>query len=271
MTCSSSPPPESESLFQTFLLKRDAVIGGRDLDKIDIWADPTLWNYFPPSITCPYPATRLGAVGDGGKWICGIGVIARKSRPCIIYSFGVGGDSSFEDELLSSTNCSVYAFDHTEDGIKLEAAKYPGRVHFDRVGLGVGSGNSLKELMAARGHDWIDILKVDIERAEFRVFQEIFTDFPTGLPFGHLNLELHLTTSSAERTREEEGEEFRRLWIWWSKVEEFGVRAWMGEVNHLWGVGVGVAKPWLVEYAFINVKHVLNALGGGKYFNLINQ
>lgn len=255
---------ESEETFQTFLHKRNKVIAGRDLEKIDPWANPTFWNYFPPTMSCPFPSTRVGYLGDGGKWICGLGQIARKPN-CLIYSFGVGEDSSFEDELLSTTNCSVFAFDPTVTGINLDKDKYPGRVHFHRIGLGVSESNSsrirsLKEIMTERGHSWIDILKVDVEGAEFAAFEQIFADYSAGLPFGALIMELHLTEDGAWKTREEERKQFGYVWGWWRKLEKLGLRAWMSEVNSLFNYRSKIVKPWLIEYSYINVKHVLDRL-----------
>lgn len=180
----------------------------------------------------------------------------------------MGGDSSFEDELLSVTNCSVFAFDPTVAGILLNTTKYEGRVHFEKVGLGAPSAvtnsstiKSLKEIMTERGHSWIDVLKVDIEGGEFAAFEQIFTDFPEELPFGHLSMEIHLTNFVGGKAAEEEGKQFQWFWVWWTKLERLGLRAWVSEVNHLFNVNSGVLKPWLIEYSFINVRQVLDRLG----------
>jgi hypothetical protein len=101
--------PESEQNFNAFRSKRDTSLsnlGG--LQKINPWSQPTFWDYFPPTISCPFPLSRLGSVGEGGKFICGLTQISKKSQPpCLLYSFGVGGDSSFESDILERTPCSV--------------------------------------------------------------------------------------------------------------------------------------------------------------------
>ena len=57
------------------------------------------------SFPCPYFVERLGKMGEGGKWICGVDRLAQlggtpegkqAKRGCVVYSFGVNGDSSFE-------------------------------------------------------------------------------------------------------------------------------------------------------------------------------
>lgn len=49
-------------------------------------------------------------VGDGGKWVCGLEALKRRrerGQPCIVYSFGVNTDTSFEEELVNRTHCQV--------------------------------------------------------------------------------------------------------------------------------------------------------------------
>lgn len=36
---------------------------------------------------CPHEVERIGSLGDGGQWVCGIERIADKPD-CVIYSFG---------------------------------------------------------------------------------------------------------------------------------------------------------------------------------------
>ena len=44
-------------------------------------------DFFPPIYNCPHELDRLGALGDGGKWMCGMSRIQDKPD-CVIYSFG---------------------------------------------------------------------------------------------------------------------------------------------------------------------------------------
>jgi len=46
--------------------------------------------------------------------------------------------------------------------------------------------------MKENGHDWIDILKVDIEGSEFPMFDAIMDDFGEILPFSQLQMEFHV-------------------------------------------------------------------------------
>jgi hypothetical protein len=46
-----------------------------------------LGDFFPAAYNCPHEIQRLGALGDGGKWVCGISRVEEKPD-CIVYSFG---------------------------------------------------------------------------------------------------------------------------------------------------------------------------------------
>lgn len=71
----------------------------------------------------------------------------------------------------------MYDFSVDKYGPQLEAMSSPfqARAHFFNYGIGgrdeIVDGDqfyTLKTLMSMNGHDWIDILKVDVEGAEFR-------------------------------------------------------------------------------------------------------
>lgn len=55
----------------------------------------SVWDLVPASWNCPYEVERIGRMGDGGKWVCGMSRYEKNSRPCILYSFGVQNESSF--------------------------------------------------------------------------------------------------------------------------------------------------------------------------------
>ena len=52
---------------------------------------------------------------DGDKFICMDRIIANNT-PCIIYSFGINHEWSFED-YMDDEGCSIFAFDHTIDSL----------------------------------------------------------------------------------------------------------------------------------------------------------
>lgn len=44
-------------------------------------------DFFPAIFNCPHEVERVGNMGDGGRWLCGLSRIEDKPD-CIAYSFG---------------------------------------------------------------------------------------------------------------------------------------------------------------------------------------
>jgi len=100
---------------------------------------------------------------DGDKFICLDPILNQDS--CIVYSFGVAGDWTFEDQM-DDLGCSVFSYDHT--------VSYPAQrgrnIKFFKTGLGIGEHlETLNNLIKANHHETstIDYLKIDIEGYEF--------------------------------------------------------------------------------------------------------
>ena len=98
---------------------------------------------------------RHGALGDGGKWICGLSRLAEKPD-CIVYSFGafflvlstinlntflfflgINRESSFEAEVLSNTkHCQIWGYDFSVNSFGPEISNsLRHRAHFHAYGL----------------------------------------------------------------------------------------------------------------------------------------
>ena len=43
----------------------------------------TLWDFFPATYTCPHDIQRVGRLGDGGKWVCGMALYEAKPTPAV--------------------------------------------------------------------------------------------------------------------------------------------------------------------------------------------
>jgi len=102
---------------------------------------------------------------DGDKFVCMDTII--RSKNCIIYSYGINNEWSFEDIMAADFNCSVYAYDHTIDAPALRGE----RIHFKAQGIGIDKTEQLDTLeaqMRANGHSQstISFLKADIEGSE---------------------------------------------------------------------------------------------------------
>lgn len=127
----------------------------------------------------------------------------------ICYCFGCGEDISFDLGLIDKFNCDVYGFDPTPRAIKYvnEVAGRNGKYHFFDIGLW-DKEDTLKfyvprnpehvshsllnlqktedyisvkvrrliNVMKEIGHDRLDLLKIDIEGAEYRAIESIIAD-----------------------------------------------------------------------------------------------
>uniref|UniRef100_A0A914X4B5 Methyltransferase domain-containing protein n=1 Tax=Plectus sambesii TaxID=2011161 RepID=A0A914X4B5_9BILA len=72
-----------------------------------------LYNGLDTEVPCGR-LVRIGNVNDGGKWLCDPWSLPTN---CIVYSFGVGGDNTFEKELaqLHQPPCSIWSFDNNPE------------------------------------------------------------------------------------------------------------------------------------------------------------
>lgn len=215
-----------------------------------------LYEFVYPAFNCPHDVERIGRIGDGGKWICGMTRYeANKDRPCVVYSFGVNDDSSFENALLGRTNCEIWGYDYTVDawGNQLHESYRP-RTHFLRVGIsGVTNETrtppfySVKDLMRQNGHEYIDIMKMDIEGSEFDALTALlaaYFDADVELPVGQLLVEIHM--------REPKEDDMFTLprnvdeWVgFWQGLEAKGLRIFGVEPNMLGNVRHG--RPLFAE------------------------
>ncbi|KJA26572.1 hypothetical protein HYPSUDRAFT_63847 [Hypholoma sublateritium FD-334 SS-4] len=213
------------------------------------WPPYTVWDFFPAAYNCPHEVERLGALGDGGKWVCGLSRVAQKAD-CVVYSFGINLESSFEAEILAGTaHCAVYGYDFSVKsfGPEIPPAQVH-RTHFHAVGLAGedkgGEGDdpkmyTLETLMRQNGHAHIDILKIDIEGWEFETLTTLLRPYAQSgraLPFGQLQLEIHIWDKT-----------FAGFLEWWEMLEAAGLRPFWTEVRLFFYY---VLSP----YSFLNVR-----------------
>jgi len=254
----------SEGVYQDILVQRKGLIAkyGPTVDKIEMFPPYeapfpayTAWDYFPAAFNCPHEVERLGALGDGGKWVCGISRLATKPD-CVIYSFGINDESSFEASLLSRTHgCQVWGYDFSVSSFGPEIPPTQAfRTHFYPYGLAGWDAHepehekkmyTLQTLMTNNNHTFIDILKVDIEGWEFDSLAAIVREYKSRgqpLPFGQLQLEIHVWDKS-----------FADFLKWWEALEEAGLRPFWTEANLVYQNYNRGRSADLAEYSFINI------------------
>lgn len=173
------------------------------------------------------PTERMG--GEyGGYVMCPLGLTDQS----VVYSLGVGEDISFDLDLIERLSARVHAFDPTPRAADwLSQQDPPDRFAFHPYGIAARDGvatfrapadpahishvlveggghgelqwpiRRLSSVMAELGHDRIDLLKMDIEGAEYEVIRDLVE---SGLDVGQLLVEFHhrIHKLGVERTRE---------------------------------------------------------------------
>lgn len=125
----------------------------------------------------------------------------------IIYSFGIGEDISFDKTIIENHNCQVFGFDPTPKAINwVNRQNVPAKFNFFEFGISNESGfvdfylpknpeyvsgsyiiqnnisikekiivkmKSFKDIINELGHKHIDVLKMDIEGAEYEVIENM--------------------------------------------------------------------------------------------------
>lgn len=112
-------PNPTVNIYKTIHMLRNSTPRFAAVDPKSYMVSPySVWDLIPAAFTCPWDIQRIGRLGDGGKWACGmvkyLGISSWKdihARPCVIYSFGVRDESTFEEEMLQRTECGVWGYD----------------------------------------------------------------------------------------------------------------------------------------------------------------
>lgn len=153
----------------------------------------------------------------GGWWVCP----SLLHKAGIVYAVGVGTDISFDLGMIERFGVVLHAFDPTPHSVRwLQSQQLPPELVFHEVGLAgydsqarfyVPKGANhvshsivrqehvsadvmpvrvarLTPLMRQLGHDHIDVLKIDIEGAEYAVIESLLR---AQGPIGQLLVEFH--------------------------------------------------------------------------------
>lgn len=174
------------------------------------------------------PSQRFGT--EYGGWTVSLEGLQASS---VVYSFGVGEDVSFDLELIAALGVDVHAFDPTPVAVNWIASKeLPARFRFYPVGIADYDGTAifnspinaehasytlvqdegepshsvsaevrrLSSIMADLQHQHIDLLKLDIEGAEYAVIENILNE---QVEIGQLLVEFHhgMRSVGIERTK----------------------------------------------------------------------
>eukprot|EP00727_Mastigamoeba_balamuthi_P002208 m51a1_g11985 hypothetical protein (309) ;mRNA; r:871937-872940 len=161
---------------------------GEVLDRKAWWLEA-----FEATHECLLGEDRLGVLGEGGKWVCGMSAFSRPERgePCLVYSLGSNGIWDFERSVLerSGGRCEIHTFD------KDYFEPPDPRIKFHKTFIGgrddpATNTKSVATIMRELGHSRVSIFKIDIETHEYAVMQQIADMSP--LPrFDIVLIEIH--------------------------------------------------------------------------------
>jgi len=167
------------------------------------------------------------------------------SGGCLVYSFGIGGEWSFEE--YAAQRCEVHAFDPTTRLRRqhmAHVARHGKNIVFHYQGLGLANGGSaaslksnvygalggkimpLDALMETNGHTGrnIDLLKIDCEGCEWEAFLDISERTPHLLKnVNTIVLEIHVST---ELQMGSDIALLRMAKFWRQYIVEAGFRVW---------------------------------------------
>lgn len=150
--------------------------------------------HYEPSFSC-VAESRVGNVGEGGKWICDpfrLKAKIQKGESCLVYSVGSNGQYDFEEGVHSqvSPSCEIHTIDRA-DWKTYTASPPPHYVNYHVYTVGSPpQGTQLSTIMKGLGHSnrVIDIFKIDCEGCEYQDYQSFLSG---GVYIRQILIELH--------------------------------------------------------------------------------
>jgi FkbM family methyltransferase len=166
----------------------------------------------------PQSPVPLVTLGEGaGSWAVWPDSLGPES---VVYSFGVGRDISFERAMIARYGLTVHAFDPTPLALEwIKSQQLPERFHLHELGIAAYDGDArfqppiktkfesfsmlrasglgapvdapvrrFRTLTDMLGHTRVDVLKMDIEGAEYAVLRDIVS---SGVAIGQILVEFH--------------------------------------------------------------------------------
>ncbi|GAB1603511.1 methyltransferase-like protein 24 [Argonauta hians] len=124
---------------------------------------------------------RVGSVGDGGWFVCLDGIY-HPTIPCLVYSFGIGDDSSFDVQMKKMFGCEVHSFDPFVNKTVVPNIR---SLNFHSIGIIDESRTvdgqhfmSLTDIRKYLNHSMrsLTILKMDVEMAEWHSLRKAMSD-----------------------------------------------------------------------------------------------
>ncbi|KAF8370839.1 hypothetical protein PRIPAC_77268 [Pristionchus pacificus] len=157
--------------------------------------NPTVPQVLLPIVAeayCP-SLVRVGSVGDGGKWLCNPWAMPKGG---VVFSLGSHNDISFEADYQKATGqaATIITVDMNAAsssalaGLEAINAKFVHAMIAPKTNLTASPPHyTVADLMKKMGHDHIEMLKMDIEGAEYTVLPQ----FLSGNSVCQIMVEIH--------------------------------------------------------------------------------
>ena len=184
--------------------------------------------------------------------VCGARLLFRE-RPCILYSLGSNGDSTFEEGMLQRASCDVHTFDPFIAPEVKDSMRGRKGINYHDYGIAEVTSNDtesgvqmkdMQDIMSELRHEWVDILKCDIEGSEWGTLLSIYKNGGSGIYATQLLLEVHYPAAASEQT----------IWEVLDYLTLDNFRLFSVEPNVYCGVhGHGDCSLNYLEFSFIKV------------------
>ena len=167
---------------------------------------------------------------DGQKTVCMDGRMAPRRHRCLVYSFGINNEWSF-DRHFEKFGCQVWAFDPS---MNRSDGNFRPNIHFLRMGIAAADyveGNETyktlesiyKQLETRHGPKVIDYLKIDAEGAEWTCLPQLLQS-GTLDKVKQMGVEFHLSAQSPLQ-------EFRSRAAVLRSLEDYGMIRFSSRIN----------------------------------------
>jgi len=202
------------------------------------------WYLFESTYECTMGEDRIGYIGEGGKWLCGLYNLLQVPN-CIIYSMGSNGQHDFEDDIMANTECELHVFDM--DDFTHSFVNTRAKFHKAKIGDGTDGSVTIDALMKQLGHDHIDLLKIDIEMGEYAAFEHLANQVNPQPWIGQVLVEFHLIGANYQSlTRERKYEYIDKIIRLVDNLHNLGLVQYHREDNPISVLGS--------EYAYGNLR-----------------
>ncbi|ELU03686.1 hypothetical protein CAPTEDRAFT_206360 [Capitella teleta] len=174
--------------------------------------------------------SRMGNLADGGWNICQVAPYNLKKDNCLVYSFGINNEWSFDDAVADTYGCEVKSFDPSMDVgdhkrgslISFYAVGLSGRNHVDHRKWRMRTLGSILSDIGDEGKV-IDYLKMDIEYSEWTAMEAMFDEGVMD-NIKQIAFELHIPVDSQRASHYEK-------WALLERLASLGFKKWDVEHN----------------------------------------